>query len=227
MGKTDEHDQDEQDAPPPQEDAEPEQPRPQTQLLPCPMTAEEAAEIADDIDELILAVTDAESEMEEEKERNKSAKSSIEERIGSLSRKLAEKSRVRRSKLINRPVEIRVENDLAHAERRVYRLDTGDLVSQRTLSSSEMMELRQPPLPAVDMEPEEDEDADPWANTTQGVAEVVEHIRAGGDLGKEDKRRLRAVVTLARGRDLDPEDPVVRACTGELDRRAKDGKGKK
>lgn len=116
--------------------------RRRTRCLPCPMTDEERRDLGASIAKLVGDAEDLEAE-------KRSIASDYRARADKLAEKIQTKSRALRRGTVDRDVEVEVFDDLAHAERVVTRLDTGEVVERRTLSARELQELRQVPLPGM------------------------------------------------------------------------------
>jgi len=173
-----------------------------TMKLPCVMTADEAAHVADEIDETIEQMDDLEAQA-------KSSATDYRARLSACAEKLNRLSSQRRSRRIGREVEVAITTDVGRAEETQMRTDTGEILSRRTLTKAELEELRQAKLPGVDA-PVNDGD-DPWEAAPKEVQEIVQGVRNDDPLDGVEKDRIVAAVVWGRDAGLGPTDRVIKA----------------
>lgn len=141
------------DKPPAEEEPqEPEEPRRITRQLPCKLTDAEVIARGDEIDQLL---TEAE-ELEDEK---KSAASEFKSQLDKIAEQVRKAKNQRMSRQVEREVEVTVTQDAVHAEEVTIRIDTGEVVSKRTLTRDELTRLRQLAIPEVEDAGEEEAQA--------------------------------------------------------------------
>jgi hypothetical protein len=225
------------DGPPPTDrPAEATEPKPKpkpthVRELPCKLTDEERMSLGDKIAELVGEAEDIEAEKKSIASSYKAKADKISERIQALSRQLLRGT-------VDRDVEVTIEQDLAHAEEIITRIDTGEVVSRKTLTALEMQRLQQTEIPGSD-EPQKppetweslltlDEEApeDAQLVVPVEVVEVVDKIHAEIPLTDVPHDDLRAVVQFVKDHPDLKDTPEFKAISRELDRRAKGRKGK-
>lgn len=193
-----------------------------TRQLPCAMTDAELLEVGDQIDELISAAEDLEAE-------KKSSASSYKSQIDATVERLQKLSKLRRRRTVEREVEVEVLTDLARAEETVTRLDTGETVSKRTLSSREVEEQRQVKLPLAPAAAQGEGAAgdDPWERLPlelAGLVEAIDQADAHGERLPEAIATdyLRALVAWAKERGIPPTDERIAVVVKEIAARRKE-----
>lgn len=206
------------DGPPAEEQtaaaAEPEEERPhRSRYLPCPLTQDELIELGDKIDALISEIEDLEA-------AKKSSASAYKAQIDSKTEDLQKLSKQRRGRVIDREVEIEIEQDLARGDETVRRLDTGEVVTKRTLSRREVEELRQTKVPGTEIAAEPKAEEDPWAKLPDELGALLKTID-DGNISAVKTDHLRALVTYAKERQIPPDDQRVVRITRALAARRK------
>lgn len=165
-------------------------PPPLARSLPCPLSQDELIALGDQIDSLIGEAEDLELQA-------KSSASDFRARLAHVAEQIARLSRQRKGRTIDREVEVEIVTDLSRCEEVVRRLDTGEIVTKRTMSRAEVAEARQTTIPAVinGMERQErtgadcigaerggkegngperkGEESDPWANVPNELRTVL------------------------------------------------------
>jgi len=123
-----------------------------TRFLPVPLTPEEFTEKAQELVRIDNEIDDLDA-------AQKSAAKYTKEKIGGLLSDKRELQEAIKTKQERRPVDCVFEPDFTARVLRLVRLDTGEIVEERTMTADELQgELRYPKADSGDDEPEGDTD---------------------------------------------------------------------